>query len=319
MRREIGGYFELEEFTGEEYYSGAIALDCARNAIAYAIKLHRYKKVYVPGLICSAVLEGIKKGGASYETYPLDRNLRPNFTRKLQHDEVLYLVNYYGQITNQEVHAYRERFQSVLVDNTQAFFQRPSAQVDTIYCCRKFFGVPDGAYLFSQERDPGGLLRDHSYNRMVHILGRYEMGATALYPSFQENEAHFIGAPIQYMSLLTHNLLRAIDYEKVSAVRKDNCTYLDENLRQFNQLQVNSFAGAFMYPLYLAGKGRHIRECLRQDKIYIPCFWPNVMEEYEAGSFEYDLSLNLLPLPCDQRYGREDMDFLIKKIHKYMG
>lgn len=35
----------------------------------------------------------------------------------------------------------------IILDNTQSFFQKPISGIDTIYSCRKYFGVPDGAYL----------------------------------------------------------------------------------------------------------------------------------------------------------------------------
>ena len=33
-------------------------------------------------------------------------------------------------------------------------------------------------------------------------------------------------------------------------------------------------------------------------------------------TLEYDMALNILPLPCDQRYDEEDMEYMIGEIYK---
>ena len=38
---------------------------------------------------------------------------------------------------------------NVIIDNVQAYFQRPIEGFDTLYSCRKYFGVPDGAVLYT--------------------------------------------------------------------------------------------------------------------------------------------------------------------------
>ena len=39
--REIGGYFGLETFSGEEYYTDLLRLNSARNAMRYLLSLDR--------------------------------------------------------------------------------------------------------------------------------------------------------------------------------------------------------------------------------------------------------------------------------------
>ena len=42
--------------------------------------------------------------------------------------------------------------------------------------------------------------------------------------------------------------------------------------------------------------------------------WPNVLRENDKNSVEYDFTANILPLPCDQRYVIEDMEYLYKNL-----
>ena len=42
--KEIGGYIELDTYTGKEYHEDAVALNCGRNALIYLIRAKRIKK-----------------------------------------------------------------------------------------------------------------------------------------------------------------------------------------------------------------------------------------------------------------------------------
>ena len=49
-------------------------------------------------------------------------------------------------------------------------------------------------------------------------------------------------------------------------------------------------------------------------KIYIPTLWPNVLDECEPDTLEYKFAADILPIPVDQRYGVEDMEYLAEVI-----
>ena len=106
------------------------------------------------------------------------------------------MVNYYGQLTNDKVVFLKKKFNRIILDNTQAFYQRPLLGIDTIYSCRKFFGVPDGAYLSSDCILNEELEVDISRNRMTHILGRYEGKASDYYNDFRTNDESLRMAPL---------------------------------------------------------------------------------------------------------------------------
>ena len=80
-----------------------------------------------------------------------------------------------------------------------------------------------------------------------------------------------------------------------------------------NKLDLNIPSGAFMYPLYVEN-GAEIRKKLIAMKIYTPTLWPNVLENCTENDAEYDLSKNIIPLPCDHRYSSEDIKYVIEVI-----
>ncbi|HNX77628.1 MAG TPA: hypothetical protein PKM56_18250 [Candidatus Rifleibacterium sp.] len=315
--KEIGGYFSLEEFVNNEFYPNLIALNSCRNAFLYLIRALDYQKVYLPFLLCDSMAQVCRNEGVEVEFYSIDKNFLPVFSRPIENNEVLLVVNYYGQLTDQNVNKLKKNYKNIILDNTQAFFQQPIDGVDTIYSCRKFFGVPDGAYLASKCKSKEALLPDMSKDRMIALLGRYEDSASAYYEAFKASEYSIEIAPLKVMSKLTKNLLAAIDYEKVRKKRNANFTFLYNALRDYNQITVQTPDGPFAYP-FIVKDGLQVRKKLAKLKIYIPLLWPNVMQSTSPDSLEYHYAANILPLPCDQRYDEGDMEYIIVSLLSFV-
>ena len=306
---EIGGYFELEEFHGKEYYDGLIALNNARSALHYIIEARNYKRIYIPYYLCGSIAKKLEKINVEYSFYHVNSNMIPELNKEIDDDEVVYIVNYYGQIDNNKIKNLKDKYKNLIVDDVQAFFQRPLPGTDTFYSCRKFFGVPDGAYLSIDKKIDRELSEDKSIMRMSHLLGRYENSASAFYEDFRINDCSFDNDSIMMMSALSHNLLRGIDYEYVEIRRKENFECLHSALHKLNKLDIEN--GLFAYPLMMDDAAR-IRKHLINKKIYVPVLWP----DYDVGANDIEKSFinNILPLPIDQRYGREEMEYMIGEI-----
>ncbi len=310
--KEIGGYFGLERFSGSELYEDAIPLNTGRNALLYLIIAKKIRKLYIPYYLCDCISDVCDRSGCEYEYYHIDADFRPATDKKPGSDEYIYIVNYFGRIREKEAEALKSRYGRVIFDNVQAFFQKPVRGMDTIYSCRKFIGVPDGAYLYTDVGyEPAET--DRSADRMKHVLGRFEGLASDYYKDFQQSDEALYGLPLRYMSPLTHNLLRAVDYEAVSRRRKENCLCLQAALGKQNKIDVEIPDGPYCYPFYCEN-GTRIRHALAQKKIYVPTLWGNVLELENAGTSEKDYVKNILPIPCDQRYNRECMEYVAQTI-----
>ena len=111
----------------------------------------------------------------------------------------------------------------------------PIAGIDTVYSCRKFFGVPDGGYVYCTTFLKNALSQDASKDRMTHVLGRYEgENASDYYAAFKSNDRSFKDLPLMEMSKLTHNLLKAADYDSICQKREENFEYLHKALGDKN-------------------------------------------------------------------------------------
>ena len=313
--KEIGGYFGLEQFPEKEYHASSMRLNNARNALLYILRARNIKKLYIPAYLCDSVANMLRRYGYEWEYYSIGGDFHPRFVGTLDEHSYLYIVNYYGQLSNQILADLKNRYKYIIVDNVQAFFQSPVPKIDTVYSCRKFFGVPDGGYVSSTAVLEDILEQDISKDRMAHILGRFEGMASDYYSDFKKNDHSFVEAPLRRMSGLTRNLLRGIDYEQVRMIRNANYALLDSVLGAKNKLHPTVPDGPYCYPFYCEN-GMEIKKKLAAQRIYVPTLWPNVL--CMEGKREKDFAENILPLPCDQRYTTDDMKYLSEILEEYL-
>lgn len=313
--KEIGGYIELDTYNLPLLHDGAIALNCGRNALAYLIRAKNIKRLWIPRFICDSVTRLCERECVAYSFYEVGMDFLPSEDITLQNDEWLYLVNYYSQLSNDTIAEFAEKYERVVVDNAQSYFQEPLSGVDTIYTCRKYFGVADGAFLYSDAVLNEELPQDESYGRMKFLLGRFERTAEEFYPQYVSNNELFSTEPIKRMSKLTNNLLHGIDYSLARLKRENNYAVLHQELMKINQCSLQEFPGTFMYPL-MVDNAPEIRKELLQHKIYIPTLWPNVLRNGSESELSYSMAKNILPLPCDQRYNEDDMMYIISMIKR---
>ena len=86
-------------------------------------------------------------------------------------------------------------------------------------------------------------------------------------------------------------------------------------LSKLNELNLNVPDGAFMYPLYIEN-GSEIRKKLQMKNIFIPTLWSAVLSLCSEDELEYDMANNILPIPVDQRYGINEMEYVCSMIEK---
>ena len=220
-------------------------------------------------------------------------------------------------ISNSNIMAFKEKYNHVIIDNAQAYFQKPVKGVDTFYICRKFFGVPDGAFLYTDNRSFALPEDDYEYvgDRIEHIIGRYEHDAGGFYQEYLKSEEKIADVELHRMSQISDNFLRGLDYEDIKNTRERNYDFLQKRLAPLNSLDIGSVAGSFMYPLFVPD-GNKYRRRLADRGIYIPLLWPNVIDDENASENEKRLAKDILPLPCDQRYTKDDMAYMSAQIEE---
>lgn len=314
--KAIGGYFELETRKGEHYHKDAIRLNTARNCFEYVLRTRGYRKVYIPYYTCEVMLEPIQKLGLTYEFYHINEKLEPASLPELNSDEAFLYTNYFGLKQNCVEKLATFYGQQLVVDNAQAFYAEPIEGIETFYSARKFFGLADGAYLYTDKPLQQEFEQDCSFDRMSHLLKRLDLGAEAGYKDFKNNDDDLIGQDIKRMSNLTDALLSGIDYHYAKRRRRENYMYLDKELNCTNliHLELEDNAVPMVYP-YLTDDVS-LKKKLIDNKFFVATYWPNVLHWTTEGMLERDFMDRLLPIPCDQRYDGEEICTCINLILK---
>lgn len=318
--REIGGYFELERSWGNHYHRDAVALNSGRGCILYLAELRSMRTVWVPDYMCDSVWSAFLRAGCDLRFYRVGLDFRPVYDFEVGSGEWLFICDYYGQLSDSDIALAVECSDGRLIlDETQAFFKRPSIDCDVMYTCRKWFGVADGGYVLTAhgEHLDRNLTRDESRDRMDFVLGRAERSAGEYFERASENNELFEVEPAREMSAVTEILMRGIDYEKVAERRRENWRVLNAALGGVNGLPAVEPEVPFMYPLMVEGADS-LRKALIAEKIYVPKLWPNVAGSSEAGSAAVSLAEGIVPLPIDQRYGCAEMEHVCLVVLGYL-
>lgn len=302
MTDAIGGYFELELRKGEHYHKNALRLNTARNSFEYILRARKYTKVYIPYYTCDVMIEPLKKCNVDFVFYHINEQLEPVETYRLQPTEAFLYTNYFGLKQRCVERLAKEYGKQLIVDNAQAFFAEALEGIDTFYSARKFFGVADGAYLYIDKLLDIELEQDQSYDRMIHLLKRADIGAEAGYADFRHNDDSLIGQPIKRMSKITEKILCSIDYESVKDLRRANYLALDSLLKNTNgiELHMDDDSVPMVYP-YLTNDAT-LRQRLIDSRIYVATYWPNIKAWCDGNMLEYRLMGLLLPLPVNMEY-----------------
>ena len=148
--KAIGGYFELELRKGEHYHKDALKLNTARNCFEYILLARKYTKVYIPYYTCEVMLQPLHKYHIAYEFYHINESLEPIEVIQLQNDEAFLYTNYFGLKQSCVEHLAVIYKSQLIVDNAQAFYAPRIKGIDTFYSPRKFFGIADGGYLYTE-------------------------------------------------------------------------------------------------------------------------------------------------------------------------
>lgn len=316
--KTIGGYFGLELYgKGIEFHSDLIRLNTARNAIALILDKRKYSKVYLPIYTCGVLIDTIKKLDIEIVFYTITANLEIEDLPLLKETEALVYTNYFG-FKDAYVKQLEQKVSNLVIDNAQSFFSNPIKNIDTVYCPRKFFGLPDGAYLSTNLELDIPLEKDISLNRVSHLLKRLELGPEAGFEDFKANEKSLESEPLKEMSALTQSILKnSIDYNYAATQRNLNFNYLHKHLQHLNKLPItfDETIAPMMFPFL--SNSKTLREKLIKNRVFVASYWPDVLDRCEKDSIEHFYTSNLVALPIDQRYDDADMKRIVELVKQY--
>lgn len=340
-----------------------------REAIALALKSFEqkypdaFKRCLLPAYMCDSVFFPFERAGWELHFYHLDRHLEVNGEEldKLIgriRPTLIFIHPYYGVDTWKSVrsflHGWRKQGICIMEDVTQAYYLE-SAGKEADYCVgslRKWYAVPDGGFVASDEELPKGELsanegfsqnrRELLSEKWEYLHGQMEPEARrALKADYLRKNRETESWLDDYEGISTMSedaacILLNINEEECGNRRRENSIYLHENIGGrtqvvpvFNRVCPGekaedesdggsmSEAAPLYYPVYAADRD-DLQKYLALRGVYAPTLWPVGKENADfLTQEERYIYEHILALPVDQRYGIGEMRRVLEILDQY--
>lgn len=329
----IGGFFALEipMVAGGllQSWGQGLPLACfsnARSALSALIVAERPRKVWLPAFLCGALAEAVPEALLQY--YPVGISLTPQVSALggVQDGDMLVGINYFGFCPASEFIDFVAAHPAVLFveDCAHCLAPEPAAWGDwRLFSPRKLMGVADGGVLVAMREgrrvpQPSAAQVSPASQWLAPML-RFEdesgLQAAFGHPANQAKEMAMKVSDTA-MTRLSRVLLSVTDPQPLIQRRRSNFLALEAQLEHL-MLPLNRPGGCapFSFPIQLKEEQRdHVLELLHQQHIYAAVHWRDLPSPAELFSVEHRLSRQLISLPCDHRYGTEDMSRVIQSL-----
>lgn len=319
-QKPIGGYFEWEFPTQKKLsiHSNAVLLNSGRHALEYILRgLGNVSKLYIPYFTCEVIIQPLNHLNIPYTFYRINEELEIESDIQLSDGEYILYTNYYGIKDTYVKHIVEKYGNEIIIDNAQAFFC-PEYAVHQFYSPRKFIGMPDGGLAVTGIDDYfSSLSQSLSFDKCLHLLKRTELDPSEGYNDFRNVSKLISESPLSKMSKISEHILRSVDLNLIQESRRRNFMMLHKTLKNSNKLiipDLDSFACPLVYPYWT--DNRELKNSLIKEQVFVATYWPNVFDWTKEDMIEYEFANGILAIPCDQRYGEEDMKRIINLICK---
>jgi hypothetical protein len=317
--KDIGGYFGFELKNGNEFHSKVVRLNSGRNCLDYFLEIENVKEIFISHYSCPELIEKINNRNIKIHFYKIDENFEIlNLDEYIDVKCFFMYTNYFG-LKNSYVLFLSKFFQNniLIIDNAQSFFSSHLDNIATFYSPRKFFGVPDGGYLY-YNKNKRVIKADNSLQSFKHLLLGADKQVNKGYNYYKKNEELIKNKPTLGMSEITRKILKSIDYKKIKNARRKNFQVFHESLEPINKIKLNIEWNdvPYFYPLMVYRQG--LRQHLIKNRIYVPKLWPKLNHLKIENKYEYNFVNYIIPLPIDHRIYKRDCLKIIKVIIEFL-
>ncbi|MDL1963293.1 MAG: DegT/DnrJ/EryC1/StrS family aminotransferase [Deltaproteobacteria bacterium] len=303
-----------------------------RSGIMVLIDRLAPASVWMPSYLCPTMIEAVDQKKTNLRFYEVDYNLHilsTDWVDQIQTGDLVALIDYFGlPLSSKVAGLVKGHGGYILEDACQAFLSEHVGQYSdfVLFSPRKTIGVPDGGILVSCCNVKFDNIKLETaplvwWLKMLEAtINRREFdqygGDRRWYRLFQETDA---ATPIGYfaMSDLSRKLLlNGFEYKKICRRRIENYSILAHNLEDIAMFPILPEGTIPLgFPIRHPRRDQ-IRINLFQEQIYPPVHWliDGVMPMEFSES--YRLAGQVMTLPCDQRYGSEDMHRMVSSVLK---
>lgn len=326
----IGGLFGLEyEETPREvtpsFISGRdLFLVNGRSGIWLLVNRLRPPQAWVPSYLCHTIVGAIDPNMTVLRFYEVNYDLRVQsnqWVSEVTSGDLVIFIDYFGFPYDHQLAVYvKEKGAWVLEDACQALLSRHVGTLSdfVLFSLRKWIGVPDGGILRLPESSPvtGISLEEPKATWWLKALQatilrrEFDDGLSTRewFKIFREAEDTAATGPYAMSQLSRAIIENSVDYAIIAKRRIDNYRTLLGRLASYAMFpRIEPDVIPLGFPVRVA-KRDAVRQALFERQIYPPVHWAIdgvVPPEYEES---HRLARQIMTLPCDQRYGAEDME-----------
>ena len=319
---------------------------CARDILKFIAKTKKNStsnRILMPIFCCDSMVKPFKMYGYEVIYYPLltDYSIDTNFINNtIKPNDIILIENYLSlkksslsSFENSFFKELKSRLSSIIIikDYThslnEVLYNDKSSEDFSIFSVRKWASFPDGGILWSKYKI------DINYD--VYDSNYFDLKKKAMDLKSEYLETHNPNTKIEFLKLFkeadsviedsysimeisdySKKLLYNLNFEKILKTRLENIKYLDENVVTIKKLLNKETCSGLYFPIYITGNQKDFQKYLAQNNIYCPIIWPLENGYENFSSFSTDIISHMLSVPCDQRYSKKDLDYIIKYLNK---
>jgi len=311
-------------------------LNTGRSALSVALrslrKIHGCNRIWIPTFVCPCIRETCLRNSFSIEYYSLDRNLNilPGALDGAGTGDAFLWVHYFGFFSTYPVERLLDRGVWIVEDAVQSALTGGVGKNGNFVfqSLRKFTPLPDGAYLGSDFPLEDKLESVDSEFIALRLKGKKlkaEQAPDREYLELFERSEALLDADYfpRSMSAVSKGMLKTQNLSQIIEKRRGNYLHLSQFLNSSGPIRplfssLPDSAAPLGLPVVLEQSQRNrVRSFLAGNGIYCAIHWLLAPGAPQLPGDEASwLSERILTLPIDQRYSRDDMEYIWKTLKR---
>ncbi|MGB8451285.1 MAG: aminotransferase class V-fold PLP-dependent enzyme [Anaerocolumna sp.] len=340
-------------FDTKHQYNRKVYTNNGRTATAYVflhgMKLEKGARVLVPEYNCISVFNALEAVDAVFTVYRVKPGLiidTQDLESKITPDcKVIYLIHYFGvpqpkEVTDEIIRIARKYNLYILEDLTQALLTKAEGRIGfgdyLVMSTRKWYAVTDGGVAAARDNVDFEVVEipdgydEAVYRQMLISLERkyYELELDRSIKEYlqlerEANKARYLDFTPKKMTEMSQNIFFHADHEYSVKRRRENYTYLYENLQNIAGLTIwgepldkegNCVPFGFMVTVECRDE---FYDFLAERRVIGEIQWILPEQYYKPDEYAEFLTRHSLMLQCDQRYGTREMEYTVQVILEY--
>lgn len=317
-----------------------------RSAIEYLLRRissSKRQKILLPAFNCSSVIDAVKRAGVEYSFYSINDNFQINIDSiKENLDDTIqfiYIIQYFGKFQTKETYDFLMGLRSkniiIIEDLSHALYSKHRKYIGfgdyVLGSIRKWLPIPDGAFLGSYHSIPMDSIDDGYYEYTFNYFAAQMMKKAYLTNNSLNKKRYlsliniatnslFSDYKIRKITDLSLNYLHSYDMDQLIEKRVKNYNFLKKNTERLSFITpINlQYEGIVPFGFVVLSKERDmLLKHMIENDIYCNIHWEITDECKEADDISRIISKSILTIPCDQRYGRVEMEYIVKVLEQF--